>query len=156
MTVFITQLKWKIWCLHTIPKIGYVIYDCLFLNVNWPVIKPTLNRCFTVDISIYSRMEVNLICLTFILICFHGQSLISADADPKIKHRQFVSKARADYIKVKMVRFWQLVNIILCMYIFMKKFSILLNLKKCKILLNFEASHRILKNLLNLFYQNRT
>ena len=86
------------------------------LNVNWPVIKPTLNRCFTVDISIYSRMEVNLICLTFILICFHGQSLISADADPKIKHRQFVSKARADYIKVKMIRFWQLANTILCTY----------------------------------------
>ena len=38
----------------------------------------------------------------------------------------------------------------------MKKFSILLNLKKCKILLNFEESHKILSNLLNHLYQKGT
>ena len=58
-----------------------------------------LNQCLTVDISILAKMEVNLIFL-FILICIDGPRLIDADAKQQIKHRQFISTARANYIKV--------------------------------------------------------
>merc|ERR1712051_273387 len=59
----------------------------------------------TVDISILRRMELarlNLIVFCFILMTHfqgHKRFFVNADAEPRIKHRQFISKARSDYIK---------------------------------------------------------
>ena len=76
-----------------------------------PLVDTTLDQCFTVDISILRRMEarLNLIVFCFILMThFQGQRSLfvnaDANADPRIKHRQFISKARANHIKVR--TFW--------------------------------------------------
>ena len=66
-----------------------------------------LDQCFTVDISILRRMEarLNLIVFCFILMTHfqgHKRFFVNADAEPRIKHRQFISKARSDYIKVRL------------------------------------------------------
>ena len=33
----------------------------------------------------------------------HRSFFVNADAEPRIKHRQFISKARSDYIKVRLI-----------------------------------------------------
>ena len=55
------------------------------------------------------RMEarLNLIVFCFILMTHfqgHRSFFVNADAEPRIKHRQFISKARSDYIKVRIFR----------------------------------------------------